>query len=276
MSSFTNSFPSNIKDNKEQNKRKDPKIKIKSEYDYLDDLDEFLDSSEGKDFMSYMDEKTTQDQKDSKIDNYFEDTKKLSNPMEKIYSNKFVKNLDKDEIQQEENSKKHILNNENSLYGKDLLLGEKGVEFENLDEAIKFLDLNNLNIQEQDKNKILELKERFSLEEAKFLAFLNIEFNILNKKMISCSQKCYKDTTKKVRESVVCLNNCRVGIKKAFSYTDNAQKEIVSKHNTCIQELKNFKYISDKTSNFIDCYDELKNDIIDAKKDLKREFNFYV
>lgn len=136
-------------------------------------------------------------------------------------------------------------------------------------------DSNSYELSSSDKADLLDLKERFSLEEAKFHAFLNIEFNILNRKLMSCSKYCYSNTEKTYQQAYTCINNCKKTIKSAKKFTEEVEQSLISQHATCLEEIK-LPSIEDQNKRFISCYDKLIVNMEEAKKNLKSEFQFYV
>lgn len=124
-----------------------------------------------------------------------------------------------------------------------------------------------------------ELKQNLVNEEVKFEAFLNIKFNILNKKMIKCCKLCYEIRSKKLKEYNNCENNCRNGIKEAFKYTEEKYKNSIEQLNSCIQNAKDNveqRGFDDFNGNVFACYKSLVSKIDLIKNDLEKEFSFYI
>ena len=251
------------------------KMKIETNLDYLDDLDDFLESDEGKDFLKFIDE--NQDKKDFKFNL---DSTSDKNILFDFHSQDKIRNIIEEKNKPKKYESKSIFDivedSNKSEVEKNSRLHERNKNFENLDDALKKLNLENMTIEKFDNEKINELRNRFSLEEAKYLSFLNKEFNILNKKMINCSKKCFLDISKKVSEANLCTKNCKIGIKNAYNFALNKQKEITSDHETCLQDLKSFNFEIDKTNAFINCYGKLQRLFSEAKEDLQKEFSYYL
>lgn len=132
-----------------------------------------------------------------------------------------------------------------------------------------------LDLETANNQLIKDLTEKFKLQEAKMLAFLNIEFNILNKKMITCNKNCY-NPSRTMKQVNVCLSNCRYGISKAYKFTADLQNSLVSSNDTCLQKIKNTNSGKGIGEEFVACYEQLIVKFKDSEKLLKSEYSNYI
>jgi hypothetical protein len=116
--------------------------------------------------------------------------------------------------------------------------------------------------------------------EYKFYAFMNKEFNILNKKMIRCSMICYDDPKLFTsNEAKLCAEKCHQNIKEAAKFAENLQEKNKTKLLTCIESAKEFNSESlgeDKVVTFFKCYDTLIDDFNQMEREIKREYSYYI
>lgn len=131
----------------------------------------------------------------------------------------------------------------------------------------------NYDIDAFEGKRIKQFQAVIAREEAKFMAFLNIEFNILNKKMVTCFRNCYSDyLNTSHKEAKECFSNCRTKVQNIFNLTKEKQLTISSRVETCLQESKNMKFANDSTSAFISCYENVIQDITKCKEELKLRY----
>ena len=157
----------------------------------------------------------------------------------------------------------------------DYSFSHKSPNIKNLDEANKYFNIEDPELVEQ--NQVQMLKEAFSFEEAKLMGFLNIEFNILNKKMINCCSLCFSNLDKTYKQVNLCVKNCRVGTKQAHKFTETLLNEINDKHEECLLKSRNLRENpSDPNQNFLKCYSNLTNEFEIFKKKAKEEYSNYI
>jgi len=132
----------------------------------------------------------------------------------------------------------------------------------------------------QDREAFQDAVNAIKKFEFRFYAFLNKEFNILNKKMIRCSMICYDDPNLfTVNEAKICAEKCHHNIKTAAKFAENLQEKNKTKLMECIENARQFKeenLSDDKVTNFFKCYDNLIEDFTTMEKEIKREFSYYI
>jgi hypothetical protein len=132
----------------------------------------------------------------------------------------------------------------------------------------------------QDKEAFQDAVNAIKKFEYRFYAYLNKEFNILNKKMIKCSMICYDDpklfTT---TDAKLCAEKCHQNIREAAKFAENLQEKSKVKLAECIEKAKEFNeenLAQDKVTNFFKCYDNLIGDFSQMEKEIIREFSYYI
>jgi hypothetical protein len=132
----------------------------------------------------------------------------------------------------------------------------------------------------QDKEAFQDAVNAIKKFEYRFYAFLNKEFNVLNKKMIRCSMICYDDPKLfSVNEAKICAEKCHQNIREAAKFAENLQEKNKNKLMECIEKAREFKdenLADDKVTNFFKCYDNLIEDFNTMEKEIKREFSYYI
>lgn len=228
-----------------------------NDFEFLDDLDEMLTERD------MQEEKTSKKAENQDLTYRIYKTvhsDKINGPTEEEEAAKRLKDA----------KKKHMESGEHDFFQKKIKRS-----YDSIDEAAQ--DLNaDLNIEELDQNIFSQLKDRVVDHEASFFAFLNIEFNILNKKMINCSRKCFANLEASFNQAELCANNCRLGINTALNLTLEQQNNISSQLQTCLQKTKNFEGATDRTNSFVNCYEELIKDMDKTKATLRAEFVNYI
>jgi hypothetical protein len=158
-------------------------------------------------------------------------------------------------------------------------LEDKDYLYENL-EIKKSIDSQTEVNEIQDKEAFEDAVKAIKKFEFRFYAFLNKEFNILNKKMIRCSMICYDDPKLfTVNEAKICAENCHQNIRNAAKFAENLQEKNKTKLMECIEKAREFKeenLSEDKVTNFFKCYDNLIEDFSTMEKEMKREFSYYI
>jgi hypothetical protein len=158
-------------------------------------------------------------------------------------------------------------------------LGDADYLYNNL-EIKRNSESQNEAIEESDRAAFNDAMEAIKKFEYRFYAFLNKEFNILNKKMIKCSMMCYDDPKMfTCQEAKICAEKCHQNIKEAQKFTENVQEKSRTKLQTCIENAREFKsenVSDDKVTSFFKCYDNLIEDFNSMEKEIKQEFSYYI
>jgi hypothetical protein len=141
----------------------------------------------------------------------------------------------------------------------------------------------------RSQDELLESHDRVALKDAqeavkkfeyRFYAFLNKEFNILNKKMLKCSIICYQDPkTFTTKEAKLCAEACHKNIQGAAKFVEDLQEKTREKLSNCIEDAKDFKTENsgeEKVVVFFNCYDNLIKDFESMEKEIKKEFSYFI
>jgi hypothetical protein len=134
-------------------------------------------------------------------------------------------------------------------------------------------------MENSDKQLLGDANEVLKNREIKFYAFLNKEFNILNKKMIKCSAFCYSDPKMfSVYEAKICAEKCHKNIQEASKFAENIQEEKKENLLSCIENAREYRLDSgdDKVSLFFKCYESLLLDFDTIEEKIKNEFANYI
>lgn len=135
-------------------------------------------------------------------------------------------------------------------------------------------------IEDSDRAAFNDAMEAIKKFEFRFYAFLNKEFNILNKKMIKCSMMCYDDPNMfSCKEAKICAEKCHQNIKEAQKFTETVQEKSRTKLQSCIENAREFNtenVSDDKVTSFFKCYDNLIEDFNTMEKEIKQEFSYYI
>lgn len=198
------------------------------------------------------------------------------------YSERLYKNLHQDYTYKEDYYKQQS-NKIKEL--KNKINKEKDIDYDSLnnakslEEAVDILQLEKLTEEKLDNNLINLTKAKVLEEETEFYAFLNIEFNILNKKMIECSKNCFdyekikdKLIDNSIKKSLNCQRNCRLYIDEKVKITEDYEKEVESNLKTCLQAKRILNNNNDLSLGFSKCYTKLITDLKEVRHKLKEEY----
>ena len=134
-------------------------------------------------------------------------------------------------------------------------------------------------LENSDKQMLQDVEETIKKREIQFYAILNKEFNILNRKMISCSLLCY-DNPKlfTVNEAKLCAESCHRNIKAAGKFAHDIQEEKKEKLLNCLDQAKDYELnkSDDKIASFFKCYEDLLFDFDSMEKQIKSEYSNYI
>lgn len=240
------------------------KLNFTEKFSYLDDLDEYIltQNTEAKERVNFI-QKT----------NELIDEKDYHNPIA-AYNKKLYNSLHGDlqienKLKEDEKDKVRV-NYENTPKGaffKDKLKAET------FEEALKEIDIEQTKIDNLNFKIIENLKERVFNEEASLIAYLNIEFNILNKKSLSCCKNCFTNYDITINQAKLCVNNCKVGIKDVYDFVDNEFKTLKGNLVTCLSDTK---IIKEKQEKFSGCYEKLITEMKEMRNTLREEFSYYI
>lgn len=208
--------------------------------------------------------------------------KPLNNDKNEIYLNNY--NIKEGKTHEEEFQEKLMQEKQKQSktdYGK--LISRQLKENMTIDEAYKELDIpTNVDseaefIEKVDNKNFGELHEVIQNSEIRFYAFLNKEYNILNKKMIKCCLLCYENPKMfTVYQSKICAETCQKNIKEASKFVENLQEEKKNKLMQCSNTAKDIKNGTDPLSNFNTCYEDLIKDFEDMEIKIRTEFSNYI
>ncbi len=244
---------------------KDKKIKFNDKYTYLDDLDEYIltQNTEASERLKKIKQTNELIEEEARKNPLSEYNKKLYNTLHgdegEIDTKLFEDPKDIARINYQSTPK--------GYFYKDNF---KAKTFE---EALKEIDIEQTKEDNFNYTLIENLKERVSNEEASMIAYLNIEFNILNKKTLSCCRSCFTSYDIEINQAKLCVNNCKVGINEAYNFVDDEFKNLKGNLMTCLSDNKVFK---EKQAKFTSCYEKLITQMKDMKNVLKEEFSYYV
>jgi hypothetical protein len=134
-------------------------------------------------------------------------------------------------------------------------------------------------LENSDKQMLEDVTETIKKKEIKLYAFLNKEFNILNRKMINCSILCYSDPNLfTVHEAKLCAESCHKNIKEAAKFAEHLNEEKKEKLVNCLDRAKDHEMnkSEDKIASFFKCYEDLLMDFEAMEKEIKLEFANYI
>lgn len=141
-------------------------------------------------------------------------------------------------------------------------------------------DLSNVaKLESDDLDTLNESLEVVKKNEYRFYAFLNKEFNVLNKKLIRCSMVCYNNHTLfSVKDAKSCTDVCRDNINEAKNYANQLIEESSGKLLECIEKKKKFEEIQteDRVVSFLKCYEDLIDDFGIMENKIKQEFANFI
>lgn len=129
------------------------------------------------------------------------------------------------------------------------------------------------------KEVLKDANETVKKLEYRYYAFLNKEFNILNKKMIKCSMICYDNPNLfTVNEAKMCAEKCHYNIKEAKKFAEKVHEREKEKLTKCLEEAAEFSKNNseDKISSFFTCYKTLAENFKNMENEIKTEFSNYI
>jgi hypothetical protein len=255
---------------------KSPFDSIMKEYSFLDDYEK--DLSQSKTINSHKKEsqvKTDKSmnsesiKKDSILNNYKEEEPEI--PLIEQQANQL-----NDEKEKMNKTRYGAFVNKNLDYDK---LDDLDYVYSNL-EVDRSKKSQEEIIEGQDRNALKDAQESVKKFEYRFYAFLNKEFNILNKKMLKCSIICYQDPNAfTTREAKLCAEACHKNIQGAAKFVEDLQEKTREKLSQCIESAKDFTTENsgdEKVVVFFNCYDNLIADFGIMEKEIKKEFSYFI
>jgi hypothetical protein len=214
--------------------------------------------------------------------NLIENSKGVNlNENKKYFNNYSEFEAPSEEFDEEEEKKKYYGTRYGSFVYNSLdpsKMNDLDYVYKNL-EVDKNVESNVEMLEKSDKTMLQDVTETIKKREIKFFAFLNKEFNVLNKKMINCSIICYSNPKMfTVNEAKLCAESCHKNIKEAGKFAEQLQEVKKEKLVNCLDKAKDYELnkADDKVASFFKCYEELLMDFDIMEKEIKSEFNNYI
>lgn len=170
---------------------------------------------------------------------------------------------------------------EETKYGRIANKDIRQEQIKSFDDALEAFEVNNIDsqydlIEEDERDSFSKLQEVVRVREVRFYAFLNKEFNILNKKMFNCCSFCYSNPKLfTIEDANLCTEKCHDNIREAHRYVENLQNEKEEKLTQCLDKAKSMDG-QDIMVKFSKCYDEMLFDLDNIEKDIQSEFSNYI
>lgn len=242
---------------------------ITKEYSFLDD------------YENEVRERRSKSNNKSNIKENFKSSHQILNDNKKFMNNYPEDGAPSEEFDEDEERRKYYETRYGSFVYKSLdpsKMNDMEYVYKNL-EVDRNVESNVDLIEKSDKVMLQDVTETLKRREIKFYAFLNKEFNVLNKKMVNCSIMCYSNPKMfTVNDAKICAESCHKNIKEAGKYAENLQENRKEKLVNCLDKAKEYEFnkADDKVAAFFKCYEDLLMDFDVMEKQIKSEFSNFI
>lgn len=238
---------------------------LKTNFSFLDDLDDYILKSNQD-----AEERVKETKIKKKIIEKITEENAISKHNENLYYLLNNKQKEKEEVDFIDNRRLQFKDSNRSKFFSKDISNAKSLEeaYEELEISKESIDKINLSEFEILRNKVID-------EEISLLAYLNTEFNLLNKKMYKCLGLCYKSNEVLFKQAKLCESNCRVGCNNAYNFVDDIYKDMKNTITTCLNDQK-MDVEKMVFSKYNECYSDLIKNFKESRINIQEELSNYI